>query len=256
MIIKRDVFFTPDNSTRRLHIYLPESYSSKQDPYPVMYFFDGHNLFDNADATFGKSWGLKEFLEKWGREIIIIGLECSHVGNQRLVEYCPYTFHGKFWGGTINGTGRDTLQWIVSELKPMIDQEYRTWPHREATGIAGSSMGGLMALYGTVCFNEWFSKAACVSSTISPCMTPLRRDIKKHSLHEDTRIFLSFGTEEAFRRDPEDPMKSRTALQNLKIQSDLRAKGVPTELYCQIGGQHNEASWEKQIPLFMNYLWG
>ena len=172
MIIKRDIKFTPSNATRQLHIYLPESYSQGHELYPVMYFFDGHNLFNDEDATFGKSWGLKDFLENWGKDIIIVGIECGHVGNERLREYCPYTFHGNFWGGTLKGTGHKTLQWMVSELKPVIDSDYRTWPHREATGIGGSSMGGLMALYGAVCFNDWFSKAACVSSTISPCIRP------------------------------------------------------------------------------------
>jgi predicted alpha/beta superfamily hydrolase len=255
MIIKRDVHFTPADKTRRLHIYLPESYSEGHEYYPVMYFFDGHNLFCDEDATFGKSWGLKDFLESWNKDIIIVGIECGHEGNERLVEYCPYTFRGQFWGGTIEGTGRDTLQWIVSELKPVIDRDYRTWPHREATGIGGSSMGGLMALYGAVCFNDWFSKAACVSSTISPCMAPLRRDIKKANIQEDTRIYLSFGTEEAFRPHPTDPLKSRTALQNLTIQQDLRKYGVATDFFCQVGGSHNEASWEKQIPRFMHFLW-
>ncbi|MDO5133411.1 MAG: alpha/beta hydrolase-fold protein [Eubacteriales bacterium] len=255
MIIKRDICFTPADRIRRLHIYLPESYSNGQDRYPVMYFFDGHNLFENEEATFGKSWGLKEFLDQWEKEILIVGIECGHEGNERLREYCPYTFHGKFWGGTLRGTGYETLQWIVSELKPLIDRDYRTWPHREATGIGGSSMGGLMSLCGAVCYNEWFSKAACVSSTISPCMTPLRRDIRKNSLREDTRIYLSWGTEEAFRPHPSDPMQSRTALQNLTIRDDLRAKNVKTDLFCQIGGQHNEASWEQQIPRFMDFLW-
>ena len=255
MIIKRDIPFTPANPTRLLHIYLPESYSQVHELYPVMYFFDGHNLFSDEDATFGKSWGMKDFLESWGKDIIIVGLECGHVGNERLREYCPYTFRGRFWGGTLKGTGKATLQWMVSALKPVIDRDYRTWPHREATGIGGSSMGGLMALYGAVCFNDWFSKASCVSSTISPCMTPLRSDIKKANLQEDTRIYLSFGTGAASVPHPTDPLKSRTALQNLAIQDDLREKGARTDFFCQIGGGHNEASWEKQVPRFMDFLW-
>ena len=255
MIIKRDINFTPANRNRRLHIYLPDSYSEGHELYPVMYFFDGHNLFSNEDATFGKSWGFKEFLDNWDIDLIMVGIECGHEGNERLAEYCPYTFQGKFWGGTLNGTGHRTLQWVVSELKPVIDRNYRTLPHRESTGIGGSSMGGLMALCGAVCYNDWFSKAACVSSTISPCMVPLRKDIKKAHIQEDTRAYLSFGTEEAFRPDPADPMKSRTALQNLTIQDDLRRKNVTTDLFCQIGGGHNEASWEKQIPRFMDFLW-
>ena len=255
MIIKRDIMFTPANTTRHLHIHLPESYSTGHQLYPVMYFFDGHNLFDDSEATFGKSWGLKDFLKRWSKEMIIVGIECGHKGNERLKEYCPYTFRGKFWGGTLKGIGFETLQWVVSELKPVIDRDYRTWPHREATGIAGSSMGGLMALCGAVCFNDWFSKAACVSSTISPCMAPLRRDIHKADIQEDTRIYLSFGTEEAFHPHPTDPMQSRTALQNLKVQEELREKGVMTSLCCQVGGGHNEASWEKQVPRFMDFLW-
>lgn len=255
MIIKKEIRFKPTRKTRRLHIYLPESYSTGHQLYPVMYFFDGHNLFENEEATFGKSWGMKDFLDSWPKDIIIVGIECGHVGNERLKEYCPYTIQGKFWGGTLRGIGDETLRWVVSELKPVIDRDYRTWPHREATGIGGSSMGGLMALYGTICYNDWFSKAACVSSTISPCMTPLRRDIKKADIQKDTRIYLSFGTEEAFRPHPTDPMKSRTALQNLTIKEDLQKKGALTSLYCQIDGGHNEASWEKQIPRFMNFLW-
>lgn len=255
MIIKREIEFTPTKKTRRLHIHLPESYSNGHQLYPVMYFFDGHNLFENEEATFGKSWGLKDFLDSWPKDIIIVGIECGHVGNERLKEYCPYTFQGKLWGGTLNGIGNETLRWIVSELKPVIDRDYRTWPHREATGIGGSSMGGLMALYGAVCYNDWFSKAACVSSSISPCMTQLRRDIKKADIQEDTRIYLSFGTEEAFRPHPTDPLQSRTALQNLTVEKDLQNRGVRTSLFCQVGGGHNEASWEKQIPRFMDFLW-
>ena len=254
MIIKRDRLFTPAGTNRRLHIYLPDNYYWTDERYPVMYFFDGHNLFFNEDATFGKSWGLKEYLDSWHKKMIIVGIECSHEGNQRLQEYCPYVYTGKFWG-VLHGTGKETLVWMTEELKPDIDREFRTYSFREATGIAGSSMGGLMALYGAVCFNDWFSKAACVSSTISPCMAPLRRDIKKANIQEDTRIYLSFGTEEAFRPHPTDPLKSRTALQNLTIQQDLRKYGAATDLFCQIGGGHNEASWEKQIPRFMHFLW-
>lgn len=255
MLIHRNIRFSPAGKNRRLHIYLPDSYTQGSERYPVMYFFDGHNLFEDEEATFGKCWGLKSFLDNWSKDMIIVGIECGHEGNERLREYCPYTFHSEYWGGTLRGTGHKTLQWIVSELKPIIDRDYRTWSHREATGIGGSSMGGLMALCGAISYNDCFSKAACVSSTISPCMKSLRRDIKNAHIQEDTRIWLSFGTNEAFKPHPTDPMQSRTALQNLTIQEDLRDKDAMTKVYCQINGNHNEASWEKQIPGFMDFLW-
>ena len=90
MIVKRDFVYSPKGTNRPLHIYLPQGYESSQERYPVMYFFDGHNLFFNEDATYGKSWGLKEFLDTWGKKIIIVGMECSHEGEDRLSEYLPY----------------------------------------------------------------------------------------------------------------------------------------------------------------------
>ena len=63
MIEKRDIFFPPAGKLRRLHIHLPEDYYETDRRYPVMYFFDGHNLFSDSDATYGKSWGLEDFLQ-------------------------------------------------------------------------------------------------------------------------------------------------------------------------------------------------
>ena len=62
MIIKRDFSYYGVN--RPLHIYLPDTYDQPDERYPVMYFFDGHNLYFDSDATYGKSWGLILFLNK------------------------------------------------------------------------------------------------------------------------------------------------------------------------------------------------
>ena len=83
MIVKRDFTYTPKGVSRKLHIWLPDTYDSTDEHYPVMYFFDGHNLFLNDDATYGKSWGMKEFLESWSKPMIIVGIECGHEGYER-----------------------------------------------------------------------------------------------------------------------------------------------------------------------------
>lgn len=67
MVIKRDFTYTPKGASRPLHIWLPEGYHESDERYPVMYFFDGHNLFFDHDATYGKSWGLKGFWRAGGR---------------------------------------------------------------------------------------------------------------------------------------------------------------------------------------------
>ena len=185
-----------------------------------------------------------------------MGVECSHEGASRLTEYCPYHFTKGFLG-EINGTGDATVRWMIDELKPMIDAQYRTMPFRECTAIGGSSMGGLMSLYAAVRYNRWFSKAACLSSTIGPCMEDFREDITRCDISADTRVYLSWGSEEGGgskmypRKDNNDIMTAR----NSELADLLRARGANTRLYGQPGGRHCEADWEKQVPLFMNYLW-
>ena len=250
MIVKRQVWFSPARQERTLHLYLPDDYAFSDERYPVMYMFDGHNLFFDSDATYGKSWGMKNFLDYWDKKIIVAGIECSHEGNARLTEYCPYYWNSG-WAGEVFGTGEDTMRWMVDELKPLIDSEYRTWPHREATGIGGSSMGGLMALYAGICHNDVYSKMACVSSAISFCGRELRDAIASHPLNPDSRFFLSWGGRETRSAKGRAIMKSC----NKSMNDRLYKKGCSPYMFYQADGGHCEADWERQVPLFMNWLW-
>ena len=260
MVIKRDFWYGPGQSNRTLHIYLPDSYYDSDERYPVMYFFDGHNLYYDEDATFGKSWGMKEFLDHWDKSMIIVGMECTHEGNMRLAEYSPYAArYGMFSGYT--PMGDLTMQWIVDEIKPMIDREYRTWSHREATGIAGSSMGGLMAIYGLVRYNQYFSKGACVSSALGFCQPQMMREmnhaLENNLIHPDTRAFLSWGTYEAKGVKDVNMIDkfSGTYRRNKAVANKFLKAGARPQLYCQVRGGHCEADWEKQVPFFMEFLW-
>ena len=152
---------------RRVYVYLPDSYRWRSKPrYPVLYMFDGHNLFFDSDATYGKSWGLKQYMDKTRSQLIIVAVECSHdPNNGRLSEYSPFTFEDEHFG-FVEGRGRITMDWMAGELKPFIDENFRTLPDRRHTFIAGSSMGGLMALYAAAEYNEVYGKAAALSPSL------------------------------------------------------------------------------------------
>lgn len=256
MIVKRDFWYSPTGKNRPLHIYLPEGYEQTEEQYPVMYFFDGHNLFYDEDATYGKSWGLKAFLDQWEKPMIIVGIECGHEGEERLCEYLPYPVHRGYFS-RFPGIGDATIQWMIHEVKPVIDREYRTYPFRECTGIAGSSMGGLMALYGVVHYNQWFSKAACISSAIGFCRPALMRDMNQNPVDPDTRVYLSWGTQEAHGAKDiwSEDRSSYTYRGNRAVANKIWGNGAKAKMYCQIGGRHCEADWEKLVPDFMDYLW-
>lgn len=257
MVIKQDFLYSPKGSNRPLHIYLPEGYETGPDSYPVMYFFDGHNLFFDSDATYGKSWGLKDFLDSWGKDMIVVGLECGHDGDERLSEYLPYPADRDSWFDRFAPMGNATMDWIVNEVKPFVDGHFRTIPFRECTGIAGSSMGGLMSLYAAVDYNRWFSKAGCLSSAIGFCMEPLLADMTRCPISPDTRIYLSWGTREAWGvKNPEtEDRSSPTYRQNRQAADCAAQRGATVKLRCQVGGGHCEADWEKLVPEFMDFLW-
>lgn len=257
MIVKRDFTYSPKGKNRPLHIWLPDGYSRSGERYPVMYFFDGHNLFSDADATYGKSWGMQAFLAQWRKPMIVVGMECGHEGDERLSEYLPYPANRGSWFAGFEPMGGATMEWILHEIKPIIDREYRTIPFRECTGIGGSSMGGLMALYGVVHYNRWFSKAACLSSAIGFCMRPLLRDMRQSDMSPDTRIYLSWGSREAVgsKRVDQQDRSSKTFGWNRRVAAQASSAGAAVMLHCQVGGAHCEADWEKQVPLFMDFLW-
>lgn len=246
MILKFPLYFNPGGEDRCIHLYLPDNYYKSDERYPVIYMFDGHNLFFDSDATYGKSWGLKEYLDHSWKKVIIVGLECSHHGHERLSEFFPFEFTERGIGHIV-GCGIDTMDWMVHTLKPYIDTHYRTWSHREATAIGGSSMGGIMALFAVLRYNSVFSKSAAVSPEFFGCLQKFMKEVKAGKLDPDTRIFMSWGTEE----DRRGWMTSRIT----KMDVAIRKQGASTMLYHQQGGHHCEADWEKQVPAWMEYLW-
>lgn len=247
MIQKFDFWYPAANDNRRIHLYLPDNYHETDERYAVLYMFDGHNLFFDGDATFGHSLGLKEFLDSWWKRLIVVGIECAKDDWTRVREYCPYDVESGIYGH-IPGRGHQTFEWVTGELKHHIDSSYRTCPHREATAIAGYSMGGMMSLYGIVKFNQVFSKAAVISPAIQPAMDYFRNDIRNGVMNPDTRIFFSWGTVE-LEHNPglEDRIR--------EVEWLAQQKGARTYLLRNEGGNHNEASWQHEVPHWMHFLW-
>lgn len=245
MVTSFETHITPYNLDRTIYLYLPDNYESGK-RYPVLYMYDGHNLFYDEVATYGTCWGLKEWLDA-NPEYIVVGQDCNHEGDMRLVEYCPYNVD--FFGG-IEGTGKTYMNWLVSELKPYIDTNYPTLPEREHTAVGGSSMGGLMSLYSVLAHNDVFSKAACLSPSTFMCMDQLGEELDHASINPDTRIYMSWGEKELRRHQNWVDELDKSLLYMRK----LTQKGADVYPYLQPGGNHSEACWAKQVDLFMSYL--
>ena len=211
---------------RNLYIYLPDSYDwDRERYYPVLYMFDGHNVFFDSDATYGKCWGMKEYMDHTNTQVIIHDARC----------------------GSITAKGAITMDWMVHTLKPQIDRDLRTLSDREHTFIAGSSMGGLMSLYAVAQYNSVFGRAAALSPSVWTNVDKLEQLIRRTKIRQNTVIYMDYGSVELEQRPKIRRDFERIAAAFFQKKVLLEARIIP-------GGTHCEASWERQIPFFMNTL--
>jgi enterochelin esterase-like enzyme len=160
---------------RRVQVWLPSSYSPKGPRHAVLYMHDGQNLFDPENGYGGKEWKVDEVLdrlirEKQVRPTIVVGIWNTP---KRLQEYVPAKAFAHLppkymdrvrglYGG--NPLSDGYLSFIVHELKPRIDREFRVKTDRANTAIMGSSMGGLISLYAIDEYPQIFGGAGMVST--------------------------------------------------------------------------------------------
>ena len=231
---------------RKVYVYVPDD----GDAYPVLYMFDGQNLFDDEEASYGKSWGLLKYLEESETPLIVVGVECNHHSETkapggRLSEYTPFDFDDPEWG-KVKARGKITMDFITKELKPYIDDNYPSLPSREYTFIAGSSMGGLMTLYALCRYGKYFSRGAALSPSVGFSPAKVMEMIDKAKFRRDTVLYMDYGEKEIAYRNTREVFGEVTAR--------LISKKVLLESRIVPDGEHNEASWEKQIPFFMDTL--
>lgn len=233
---------------RNAYVYVPnEAKKHPERRYPVLYMFDGHNVFFDSDATYGKSWGMKAYMDKTKTPMIIAAIECNHSPfGGRLSEYSPFTFNNQKLGH-IEGRGKETMEWLVNVFKPEIDSRFPTLPDREHTFIAGSSMGGLMSLYAVLEYNRIFSRAAALSPSVWFAAGQIDNMIKNANIAPDTAVYIDYGAREL-------PHHKNMASRFRRVCDLLFDKRIDIAVRIVPHGDHCEASWERQIPLFMNIL--
>lgn len=239
-------------SPRKVWVYLPTGYEKRKKKYDVLYMFDGHNLFYDSVATFGKSWGMKAYLDYTQAQLVIVGVDCNHKGNARLAEYCPFPPVDTHLEPLpkIKAKGDITAHWFVNTLKPEIENRYRVHKDRKHVGIGGSSMGGLMSEYMIVKYNEVYSKAACVSPSTHFCYENLKSLIRQTKMHDNTMIYIDQGSQEVHgKRLFIDAMEMM-----LKMNRLYSLQGCQTYPHLTPGGHHTESDWERVVPVFLQYL--
>lgn len=238
---------------RKVWIYLPDGYEKSMKKYDVLYMFDGHNLFYDDVATYGKSWGMKDYLDYTHAKLVVVGVDCNHRGNNRLSEYCPFKPAQVEVEPLprIQAKGQITAEWFVKTLKPYVEKHYKVSKDRKHVGIGGSSMGGLMSEYMIMKYNNVFSKAACVSPSTHFCYEDLKKLIRASKVNPETYIYIDQGSQEVHgKRLFIDEMEMM-----LKMNRLYNIQGAHTFPRLTPGGHHTESDWERVVPYFLDYLY-
>ncbi len=215
--------------------------------YPVLYMHDGQNLFEPETAfQKGEHWRVGETateLIEAGRiePLIIVGI--YNTGEARLHEYTP-TDDAKLGGGQADDYGR----MIIGELKPLIDRTYRTQVDRDSTGIAGSSLGGLVSLH--LAFNHpaIFGRAAALSPSVWWDRKAVLKTIRGARAKPKLRLWVDMGTAEG-RRGLDDARLLKAALVGLGF-----LEGVDLHYAEYEGATHSELAWSERVGPMLEWL--
>ena len=226
---------------RDVYVYLPRGYGESARRYPVLYMQDGQNLFDDA-TSFAGEWHLDEALEhaEGLPPCIVVGV--ANAGARRLDEYTP--FHDAKHGG---GDGERYLDFLVETLKPLIDADFATLSDAENTGIGGSSLGGLISLYGFFARPKVFGFAAVMSPSIWFADRTSLRWVW-HAAECHGRLYLDVGTGEG-RKTVADARRLKRMLQRLGYTEGRNLRYVEEE-----GAQHHEPAWGARFPACIAFL--
>jgi predicted alpha/beta superfamily hydrolase len=236
-------FYSPQLDNRRdILVQLPASYQDGDRTYPVLYMQDGQNLFDPATSYAG-DWRLGKVMAaavRRGHEAIVVGI--PHMGNQRVTEYSPFV--DPVMGG---GAGDRYLDFLIETLKPAIDGRFRSRPGRAHTGLAGSSMGGLLSLYGFFRSASVFGFAGVLSPSLWFAGGAIF-SIVESAAYVPGRLYLDIGALEG----PEHVARAR------RMRDLLRAKGyaLGSELRWleSRSGRHDEGSWGRRFARALPFL--
>lgn len=240
---------------RDVWLFLPASYpTSPERRYPVVYFHDGQNVFDAATAFIGIEWGADETLTRLAAAGEIAEVIAVAVGNspRRMQEYTQAA-DARRPGAALADR---YIEFLVRELKPRIDREFRTRPERAHTALVGSSLGGLVSLYAGVTAWETFGLVAGVSPVVHWADHDLERRVAATPReHLPLRLWIDMGTAEQVGDIGAD---SRLVRELRRFRDVLVARGyvVNEDLgYLEdAGAVHNEAAWAKRLPQILRFL--
>lgn len=275
-LVRHTAFASKYVTARNVDVWLPDSYDGIA-PFDVLYMHDGQMLYD-SNTTWNKTdWQVDETLtklmaEKKIRPCIVVGVWNGGVTrhpdyfpqkpfeSMSLIERDTVTAQLQRAGRTkeiFQPNSDNYLKFLVEELKPFIDNTYKTNTGRAGTFVAGSSMGGLISMYAICEYPEVFGGAACLSThwpgvfTVdnNPVPAAFFNYLKKYlPSPANHKIYFDYGNQTLDALYPP-----------LQQQADaiMQARGYDSKNWKTVffkGQDHSERAWASRFDIPMLFL--
>jgi predicted alpha/beta superfamily hydrolase len=240
--------YLPD--PRDLIIYLPPGYENEPERmYPVLYLHDGQNLFDGRTSFVrDRTWQVREHADAAidageVEPLVIVGI--YNAGDRRMAEY-THEHTRQLGGGEADAYG----DLVIREIMPWIASRYRVRQDRDATGMGGSSLGGLVTLYLGLRHAQLFGKLALLSPSVWWNHKSILGYLNEHApqIWQRPRIWLDIGDREGHRtlRDVEHLAR--------RLSANGWSPGETMHFEKVRGGTHDEASWAARVRPMLRFL--
>jgi len=262
---------------RNISVWLPEGYDGST-PHKVLYMHDGQMLFDSTATWNKQEWAVDETAQRLidtdrVHPFIVVGI--WNRPEARVSEYFPqkaYEILPEAFVQTTTEQRRaqsrflypirsdDYLRFIVSEVRPFIEERYEVSAGPENTFIAGSSMGGLISMYALCEYPSVFGGGACLSThwpgmysnENNPIPDTFLEYLDSHLPDEesDSKWYFDHG---------DQTLDSLYGPHQKRVDSLFRAKGLGesnwrSDFYP--GTNHSEDAWRARLHEPLIFLLG
>ena len=272
-LIRVDSFPSKNITPRPVDVWLPDNYYSEK-KYAVLYMHDGQNLFDATTTWNKQEWMIDEVatrLMKEGitRDFIVVGIHnipqirWQDLFPQKAMDYMDKSAKEEVYKNAAKNNfsthlkGDAYLKFLVTELKPYIDETYSVHSNKENTFIAGSSMGGLMSMYAISEYPDIFQGAACVSThwvgampqANNPFPEAIFSYVAKHvPSPENHKLYFDYGDKTLDQYYPQYAPK----VDSIYTNNGYTEKNFRNIFYPDT--DHSEKSWQARIDVPLTFL--
>lgn len=246
-------------NTRQLRVWLPAGYDPEEPVlYPVLYLNDGQNLFDTQSSQSGLEWEVDETATRLVESgvippVVIVGIDNPGL-SERPNEYLPWA-DDSLSPPMPEPHGADYPRFLLEEVIPAVEREFRVGGSSERRLLGGSSYGALISLY-TAAANPGEFGGLLLESPSLYVNDAAVLDLAERVANWPDRVFVAIGTHEGRSECLADNRVDEAVDDVRRLERILAAAGSApkVEVVVEECGMHSERYWARRLPAALRFL--